>query len=127
MLGGNELATHGSPPPIYMRQAFMTAARAFQSIDANTQGVIVPYGPAGKYVIAELCATGEPEKQYALLRRAQRYTIDLLPWVLEPLRGARALHEVKAGTGILYLEDRYYSNEVGLNVEGTEKMEFLDA
>jgi CRISPR-associated endonuclease/helicase Cas3 len=34
-------------PNIYLRQSFMSAARAFKVIDAQTRGIIVPYGKAG--------------------------------------------------------------------------------
>jgi CRISPR-associated endonuclease/helicase Cas3 len=110
-------------PPIYLRQAFMTAAEAFQAIDANTRGVIVPYSAEGKYVINDLCAAFEPHKQFKLLKRAQQFTVNVFPNVLEKLDKAGALHEVQDGTGVLYLESRWYSGEFGLNVEGTEEME----
>jgi len=124
MLSGNELAANRSRPPVFMKQAFMTAAKAFQAIDAGTQGVIVPYAPEGKDVMAALCAAHGPEERYGLLRLAQRYSVNVFPHVLERLHRAQAVHEIGAGTGILCLEDKYYSSEFGLNAEGTEEMEF---
>jgi CRISPR-associated endonuclease/helicase Cas3 len=126
MLAENKLAVDGcaSPPPIYLRQAFTTAARAFQPIDTNTQGVIVPYTAAGKAIIAELSSAWEPVQQFPLLKRAQRFTVNVFPHILETLQKAHAVHEVQEGTGILYLEDKYYSSDFGLNVEGSQEMEF---
>jgi CRISPR-associated endonuclease/helicase Cas3 len=63
MLSDDQLAVAArqSHPAIYLRQAFMTAAKAFQAFDSRTQGLIVPYTPIGKAVIAALCAAHEPD------------------------------------------------------------------
>ena len=126
MLAENGLAVGGrsTPPPVYLRQSFMTAAKAFQAIDANTQGVIVPYTPEGMAVINELCAAFEPHKQFKLLKRAQQFTVNVFPNALDQLERAGAVHEVQEGTGVIYLESRWYSDEFGLNTEGTEEMGF---
>lgn len=122
MLADNGLAVK---PPLqnYMTQAFMTAAKAFEPIATKTQGVIVPYTSAGKAVINELCASHEPHRQFSLLRRAQPFTVNVFANVLRRLHREGALHEVQPGVGILYLDHKYYSNEFGLNEEGTEAME----
>jgi CRISPR-associated endonuclease/helicase Cas3 len=129
MLAENKLAVSecSAPPPVYLRQAFMKAAEAFQAIDANTRGVIVPYTSEGKAVISELCAAYELEKQFKLLKRAQQFTVNVFPNVLDGLQRAHALHEVQEGTGVLYLEEKYYNSHFGLNVEGTEEMELKNA
>lgn len=129
MLGENKLAVAACRPrpPTYLRQAFMTAAEAFEPIDANTRGVIVPYGAEGKAIIGELCAAWELEKQFALLKRAQRFTVNVFQHVLERLQQMKAVFEVQAGTGILYLDEKYYNSDFGLNVEGTEEMELKNA
>lgn len=111
-------------PQIFLRQAFMKAGDAFQAIDANTRGVVVPYGTEGKALINEFCAAFEPEKQFKLLKRAQRFTVNVFPNVLEGLHRSGAVHSVQEGTGILYLEDRWYSDDFGLSSEGTEGMGF---
>lgn len=122
LLSDNSLAisdytgVHRQPPPIHLRQSFMSAARAFKAIDAPTRGVIVPHGEAGKALIAELCAAYFPDKEFELLRRAQQYSVNVLPNLLEALTKAGALKEIQEGTGILYLADpRYYSEEFGLS------------
>jgi CRISPR-associated endonuclease/helicase Cas3 len=126
MLAENGLAVNGrpAPPPVYLRQAFMKAAEAFQAIDASTRGVIVPYTLEGKAVINELCAAFEPNKHFKLLKRAQQFTVNVFPNVLDELERAGAVHEGQEGTGVIYLEARWYSEEFGLNVEGTEEMGF---
>lgn len=115
----------GKMPPIYLRQSFMAAARAFKAIDAPTQGVIVPYGKEGYELINDLCAAYEVEKQYELLRRAQQYTVNVFSHELEKLQDAGALHPVQEGTRILHLDARYYSAEFGLVTEPVNPMEAL--
>jgi len=131
LLSGNELATHdyrtrnpGKSLP-HLRQSFMTAARAFKAINAPTRGVIVPYGKAGRNLVADLCGAFEVEKQFGLLRRAQQYTVNVFPNVLTALMKARAVHPIQDGTDILYLDPCYYSPEFGLTDEPIGNMEVL--
>jgi CRISPR-associated endonuclease/helicase Cas3 len=104
-------------PEIYLRQSFMTAAKAFQAIDAPTQGVVVPYGKQGRDIVNELCSTSELEKRYELLRRAQQYTVNVFPNVFKSLSESRALNEVQEDVGVYYLNERYYSSDFGLATE----------
>lgn len=113
-------------PARFLRQSFMSAARAFKAIDAPTRGVIVPHGEVGKALIAELCAAYFPDKEFELLRRAQQYSVNVLPHQLEALSRAKAVREIQDGTGILYLADpRYYSEEFGLSDNPEGLMEAL--
>jgi CRISPR-associated endonuclease/helicase Cas3 len=105
----------------------MSAAAAFEVIDSHTQSILVPYGQEGKAIISDLCAAFEPRRNFDLLRRAQRFSINVFPYQLEALKDANAVYETGDGTGILYLNEKYYSPEIGLNVAGTEQMEFTIA
>ncbi len=131
LLSANSLARdqygnrHGSNPKIYLRQSFKAAAQAFKAIDAPTQGVIVPYGEAGRELVNDLCAAFEVEKQYKLLRRAQQFTVNVFPHQLAKLQEAGAVHPVQEGTQILHLDPRYYSPEFGLVTEPIGPMETL--
>jgi CRISPR-associated endonuclease/helicase Cas3 len=129
MLAENKLAVQGCTPrpPVYLRQAFKTAAEAFEPIDANTRGVIVQYMRKGRAVVAELCAAREPKKQFKLLKRAQQFTVNVFPYILEELQRTHAVHEIQEGTGILYLKEEYYSDDFGMNIEGTERMSLQNA
>lgn len=123
MLSGNELAagdyaqSHGNQAPQrFLRQAFMTAARTFKAIDAPSRGVIVPHGVEGRVLINALCAAYKPDQEFDLLRRAQQYSVNIMPNLLEALTKSGALREIQEGTGILFLADpRYYSEEFGLS------------
>jgi len=132
LLSVNSLAVNeygrnnGTPPNIYVRQSFKSAAREFKVIDAPTRGIIVPYGEAGRALIIELCSAFEVEKQFKLLRRAQQYTVNVFSHVLEQLQKNEAVHEVQDGVDILYLSDaRYYNLSFGLSQTPEGTMEVL--
>lgn len=117
---------NGHKPDFYLRQSFMAAARAFKAIDAPTQGVIVPYGAAGRAITADLCSAFAPDKEFELLHRAQQFSVNVFPHVLDRLTRAGALWEILEGTGILSLDSRYYSPEFGLSETPVSEMEFLN-
>jgi len=113
-------------PEIPLRQAFMSAAKSFEVIETVARGIIVPYDEEGKELISKLCSVQELEKQYKLIRRAQRYSVNVFPDVLNRLR-EQAVREVQKGSGILYLDERYYSDEFGLSEKPVKDMGFLTA
>lgn len=115
---------NGLFPELYFKQAFMTASKVFKAIDAPTQGVIVPYGDAGRELITNLCAAFEVDRQYRLLKRAQQFSVNVFPGVLRRLMDKEALHPVQEGTSIFYLDERYYSETFGLSEESVEKWRF---
>jgi CRISPR-associated endonuclease/helicase Cas3 len=125
ILAENGLNGGHMPHPLMLRQSFMAAARAFQAIDAPTEGVIVPYG-AGKKIIAELQAEITPEQRRALLRRAQRYSVNLFPNRKRILLGKGALQLIPEAE-ILVLDERHYSREFGLSDQPVEPLSFLEA
>jgi CRISPR-associated endonuclease/helicase Cas3 len=115
-----------SPSQSHLKHSFMTAARAFEPIDAQTRGVIVPYGP-GRALIADLCAAFDLEKSFKLLKLAQQFTVNVFPYVLNRLEQSHAVTEVQPGSGVLFLGERFYSKESGLSLDGLEEMEFENA
>lgn len=113
-------------PPLFLRQAFQSAARAFKAIDTSTQGIIVPYNEEGTRIINELCAAFDPGKQFRLIKAAQRYSVNLFPRAIKTLCDKRAIFEVQAGSGILYLQPQFYSPDFGVAAEVVNEMEFLN-
>lgn len=109
-----------------LQQSFATAGRIFQAIDAPTQAVIVPYRE-GEEVIAGLCAASDPAKAYELLKRAQKYSVNVFPNVWKKLREQRAIYPVQEGEEIYCLHKEYYSLKFGLSTEEVNSMEFLHA
>jgi CRISPR-associated endonuclease/helicase Cas3 len=116
---------YGTVPHRILNQSFMTAAKAFKAIDAPTQGVVVPFGKAGRDLIARLHGAFDIELEFDLMREAQQYTVNVFPGVLKKLRDAEAVKEVKPETRILTLDSRYYSLLCGLSIEPVSEMEML--
>jgi CRISPR-associated endonuclease/helicase Cas3 len=131
MLGKNGMAVADGPQPCAraggMMQSFMSAARGFQVIEKVTQGVVVPFGDQGEEIVNLLCSTRDLEKQFRLLRQAQQFTVNLFPHEISGLQRRGAIAEAQPGTGVLCLQPGFYSQEFGLDLEGKERMETLNA
>lgn len=113
-------------PAIPLKQAFMTSAKSFQAIESITRGIVVQYGKEGKNLINELCSAYGLEKQYKLIRRARRYSVNVFPDVLKRLQERGAVNEVQKGVGVLHLDEHYYSGEFGLSEQPVKDMEFIN-
>ena len=108
-----------------LMQSFKSAGRAFQAIDAPTHAVIVPYGE-GAELIAKLCGEWDPKEMYDAKKKAQRYSVNVFPNVWDKLQKENALYETIEGSGIYYLNERYYNDEFGLSLDETSEMTFYD-
>ena len=131
MLGENGMAVEDARIAGVTRcglmQSFYSAAQAFRVIDCQTQGVVVPFGNEGIDLIAELSATQNLASEFRLLRKAQQFTVNMFPHEKESLMRKGAVYEAQPGTGVLCLREGFYSNEFGLALDGTERMESLIA
>ena len=121
---GEKNDKRSKPLPLLM-QSFKSAGRAFQAIDAPTHAVIVPYGE-GAELIVKLCGEWDPKKMYDAKKKAQRYSVNVFPNVWNKLQKENALHETIEGSGIYYLNERYYNDEFGLSLDETSEMTFYD-
>ena len=121
---GEKNDKRSKPLPLLM-QSFKSAGRAFQAIDAPTHAVIVPYGE-GAELIAKLCGEWNPKEMHRTLQKAQRYSVNVFPNVWGKLQKENALHETIEGSGIYYLNERYYNDEFGLSLDETSEMTFYD-
>jgi len=107
--------SHDEVPDMFLRQSFMSAAKAFKMINAPTRGVIVPYKD-GRQLINDLCSAVDIEKQFKLLRQAQRYTVNVFPFMLDKFQAVGVVQRIKKSVDIFYLSDtRYYSEIFGLS------------
>lgn len=114
-----------SSPPFFIRQSFMAASKAFQAIDSFTRGVIVPYGE-GEQIINELSAADDLEKQYQLIKKAQRYSVNVFSYIFDKLAKQGIIYEVQKDAGIYCLDKRYYSYEYGMSEDPVNEMELLN-
>ena len=121
---GEKNNKRSKPLPLLM-QSFKSAGRVFQAIDAPTHAVIVPYG-VGKELIAKLCGEWNPQGMHRTLQKAQRYSVNVFPNVWDKLQKENALYETIEGSGIYYLNERYYNDEFGLSLDETSEMTFYD-
>ena len=118
MLGSSRCAVGGSRFP-GLGQSFRDAAARFQPINSRTTSIIVPYGKEGDEIkegveiITSLCSTELLYKKKALLRRAQRFSVNLFPNMLSALEAAGALHNIQK-SGILALSENFYCPEMGV-------------
>lgn len=110
-------------PPLFLRQSFMSAAKAFKVIDSPTEGVIVPHGE-GERISARLLSAGYEEKG-RLLKEAQRFSVNLFPHEMAKLKEKRRLYEVWEGSGVYYLDERHYSEQFGASTDEVAEMKAL--
>jgi len=95
-------------------QSFASAGRLFKAIDSHTQGIIVPY-KGGKEIIVELCASQDISKEFDLIKKAQRFSVNCYTQTLDLLAREGAIYNIQ-DSGIFYLDDKYYSQLVGLSL-----------
>ncbi len=119
MLSCNRL-THGGPQTL--RQAFATAGRLFEAIDAPTEGVLVPYGD-GADIIATIGLCGSIGDAKKLLRRAQRYSVNIYPYQLNALYESGGIYKIEIGrdSGVWALLPEFYNENFGVSTECTGK------
>ncbi len=131
MLGENFMAVEYAEQTGLSRRGFMqsfkTAAEQFHVIDKSTQGVIVPYGKEGNDLINALSAAPNLDVEFQLLRKAQRFAVDLYQHEWDSLTRSQAIKELQAGTGVFCLLEKYYSDEFGLTLDGSGTMESMIA
>ncbi len=124
---GEYKRAYGIAPEIYLRQSFMTAAKNFKAIDAPTQGIVVPFGEEGQSIVNELCSIYPAGVGFNVLRRAQQFSVNVFPKLLNEMILAEVVRETQDGSGILYLADkRYYSSKFGISEQPEEIMEMLN-
>lgn len=100
----------------YLSQAFKTAGQLFQVIDSNTKSVIVPYNKEAKSIIDMLNCELTPNEKIKLLRKAQKYTVEVYVGTELSLNDSGALYE--NSKGITFLDKRFYSSDYGITTQG---------
>ena len=114
-----------NPEDMNLNHSFATAGKVFKAIDAPTRGIVVPFGDEGKQIINDLCSAFEVEKQYKLLKQAQRFSVNLFPYRFDKLYDAGAIKEVQAESGIYFLSTQFYDNDFGVSDESIKPLELL--
>lgn len=121
LLSNNEFAVTAAKmkningPIPRLKQSFQTAGSKFKAIDAYTQGVIVPYKD-GIEIINDLCMAA-PQTVYALIKKAQRYSVNVYAHQFQKLIESEVIFETQRGSGIYYLSQEYYDDDFGMTSE----------
>lgn len=117
---------NNASPPFFLRQSFASAGNSFEVIDAPTEGVIVPYNREARDVIGALC--GEqwvPAVTRNLLKKAQRYSVNIFASDKAKLISQNAIVETHQGSEIYYLKDQFYTQTYGITMDGSGSLAFL--
>lgn len=115
---------HKKEPQISFRHSFQSANKSFQAIESSTRGIIVPYNE-GEEIISQLISSSMIQVQFSLLKKAQKYSVNLWSNEFKKMFDAQAIHEIQKGAGIFYLRKEYYSEDTGLNFESIIDSETL--
>ena len=94
-------------------QAFKTAGDLFEVIDSKTKSVIVPHNEDARNIIAELESDISPQRKSELLRRAQKYIVSIYA-------NTECILKEKGALNLNILDERFYSKEFGVTIEGSE-------
>lgn len=113
---GEYVRKNGSKPPRHLCQAFMTASKLFLPIDATTQGILVPWKD-GADIINFLLASEVPETEYRLIRRAQRYSVNVYPHQIRQLTDLGELAPIGTSEFLALKDLSHYSDHFGLSDE----------
>lgn len=114
----------GETPKLLLYQSFKAAADEFKALDSPTCGIIVPYGEKGKHLISQLCSSYVFERQYNLLKQAQKYSVNVFSNTFASLMKQKAIYEIN-NTGVYYLDKQYYSDGFGLSEYPINVMDYL--
>lgn len=98
---------------------FPEVAARFRIIDDRTTPIVVPYG-AATGIVSEVQAKGGLDMD--LRRRLQRFQIGLYQRELEQAWSVGAVYELIRGSGIWCCEQRFYSNEVGMQMQSDDPL-----
>ncbi len=102
-------------------QAFRKAGKFFEVIDSSTSAVIVPYDAEAKELIAALCSEQDPKRIVELLRRAQKYSVNVYAGTEYKLEQEAAIYEISCGRAenctVKILREHFYDKDFGLTTE----------
>ena len=123
LMSCNENVDSGKIPEYnkyFMHQALKTAGGLFTVFDESSIDIIVPYN-RGIEIIQEVFAVGDKdyEKLKAVLKEAKLYTVSLFKYQKIKLEEQGALIFVSS-VGVYILQDGYYDELTGLNLNQSE-------
>lgn len=119
----NYVSINKKMPKHIINQGFKTFGDKFKVIKDEGIGVIVPY-KEGEDFIGELLSDIELPLKYKILRKAQRYSINIYKNKVDELIDVGAL-DIIEDLSLLVLKDGFYDNELGIVTESGIKEDFI--
>lgn len=129
MLSANNLGKEnfknrtGKGYPHILSQAFATASDSYQTIDSNTETVVVIYGQS-KEILEKYRRSYALEERLKFLRALKKYSIQLRYYELEALLAKKAITVIDSDFGLKVLDKHFYSKEIGLALD-TEYKDYI--
>lgn len=102
---------------VYTGQAFKTAGQKFEVIENKTISVIIPYNEEAKRLISCLQSDVGKGEMIQVLRRIQRYIVEIYNDIEQKLKKEHAIEIMPCG--VYVLDERYYDSDRGVMLEGT--------
>lgn len=110
------------PHLTFCGQAFRKAGRLFEVIGSDTKAVIVPYNNEAEEIINSLGSEYNHKEIVRLLRKAQKYSVNIYAGTQHKLESEAALYDLKCGNDdkciAAVLKKEFYNNDFGITTEG---------
>ncbi len=106
-------------------QSFKTANEYFSVIDSITTPVLVPFDSEAVKLIDDIQTSRDLKEQYQLLRKAQRYSVNLFRYEFELFSKLHAIRLINDKLSIYALSDEYYDSCAGITTHRDMKNEIL--
>lgn len=103
----------------FIPQAFNSADISFNVINENTKSVVVMYGDACNLIeeYRKQPSNEITKEKIKAIKKLQKYSVGLYEWQLKKLSEQQALTMLDEETGIMVLNENYYSKKVGVVLE----------
>ena len=98
----------------YKGQAFATAGQLFKVINEQTSSIIVPYNDDAEKIIADLNSDIDNSNKIKLLRKAQKYSVNVYSSMLKKLLDKEIIYELKKDS-IFVLRKEHFNDDYGID------------
>ncbi len=110
------------PDLTFCGQAFKKAGFLFEVIDSDTKAVIVPYNDEANEIINALGSEHNQKEIIKLLRKAQKYSVNVYSGTQKRLEDESAVDDLQCGNNdkciVKILKKEFYDNDFGITTEG---------
>lgn len=117
----NERIKQSNRELLFCGQAFKKAGGLFEVIDSDTKAVIVPYNEDAKEIIIALGSETNPKEIVRLLRKSQKYSVNIYSGTEQKLNEQSALCDIKCGNNdnciVTILDSRFHNSEFGITLD----------